>query len=89
MVQRLARAIKKDGYFVLTYVQVDAQIGVQGIDIRADAIDIAELVDDGIFHGQAGILRMGEETPARHGIDAEGLVGAEQLAPIDFLHLII
>ena len=32
---------------------------------------------------------MGEKTSTRHGIDAEGLVGAQQLAPVDFLHILI
>ena len=32
---------------------------------------------------------MGEETATRHRVDAEGLVGADELKPIDFLHFLV
>ena len=89
MVQTFARAVEKNGHFVLADVQIDAQIGIQGVDTWTDAVHIAKLVDDGILHLQAGVLRMGEKTSTRDGINTEGLVGADEFKPVDFLHFLV
>ena len=62
-------------------MEVDADVGVIGVDIGPCAKPFAELIDYGVFDPQGGILAVGQGGIGQGGVHGKGQILGEMFVP--------
>jgi len=82
-VQALAREVDAERRLVVAQMQVDAHVGLRGVDRGTPTALGAQPVDDRVFHTQRRVVRMRDRGIGDHRIDGEGGLGRQVFTPRD------
>ena len=82
-VQAVARQVQAQRRVLAFEMQMDADVGVLGVDVRSRLAAVAEVIGDRVLDLESGEVRMGESGRAAGDLDRETRRGREQPGPVD------